>query len=142
MKKLQYAVLPLLLAASSLASATEPTVATKKNPISVHVLNLKTGSPSEGITVRLEKKEAGQWVKLASSTTNADGRINALYPQGQEMAPGDYKVSFETGEYYSKLKEDTFFPEVPVIIRVQKAGEHYHVPLLLSQYGYSTYRGS
>lgn len=113
-----------------------------KNPISVHVLNLKTGIPSEGVTVVLDKKEGDRWVKLNSAVTSTDGRINALYPAGEEINPGDYRVTFETGKYYAAHNEDTFFPEIPVIIHVPKAGEHYHVPLLLSQYGYSTYRGS
>lgn len=113
-----------------------------KNPISVHVLNLKTGVPSEGVTVVLDKKEGDKWVKLNSAVTSKDGRISALYPAGQEINPGDYRVTFETGKYYADHNEDTFFPEIPVIIHVPKAGEHYHVPLLLSQYGYSTYRGS
>ncbi|ECA5828768.1 hydroxyisourate hydrolase, partial [Salmonella enterica subsp. enterica serovar Newport] len=107
-----------------------------------HVLNLKTGVPSEGVTVVLDKKEGDKWVKLNSAVTSQDGRINALYPAGQEINPGDYRVTFETGKYYADHNEDTFFPEIPVIIHVPKAGEHYHVPLLLSQYGYSTYRGS
>ncbi|ECF2367444.1 TPA: hydroxyisourate hydrolase [Salmonella enterica] len=113
-----------------------------KNPVSVHVLNLKTGLPSEGVTVVLEKKEGDRWVKLNSAVTSQDGRINALYPSSQKINPGDYRVTFETGKYYSARNEETFFPEIPVIIHVPKAGEHYHVPLLLSQYGYSTYRGS
>lgn len=113
-----------------------------KNPISVHVLNLKTGAPSEGVTVVLDKKEGDKWVRLSSAVTSQDGRINSLYPAGRDIQPGDYRVTFETGAYYAARHEDTFFPEIPVIIHVPKAGEHYHVPLLLSQYGYSTYRGS
>lgn len=113
-----------------------------KNPVSVHVLNLKTGIPSEGVVVVLDKKEGDKWIKLNSATTNHDGRINALYPVGQEMTPGDYRVTFETGKYYANHNENFFFPEIPVIIHVTKTDEHYHVPLLLSQYGYTTYRGS
>ncbi|SFM97935.1 5-hydroxyisourate hydrolase [Izhakiella capsodis] len=126
------------LSSASFAAQTLPA----KNPISVHVLNLKTGFPSEDILVTLDKREGHKWIKLNSAATGQDGRINALYPAGKEIEPGDYRVIFETGKYYAEHKEDTFFPEIPVIIHVSKAGEHYHIPLLLSQYGYSTYRGS
>ncbi len=139
-KNLKYSLAAILVSmpAFSFAANAEPV----KNPISVHVLNLKSGTPSEGVTVVLDKKEGDKWVKLSSAVTSRDGRINALYPDGKEMQPGDYRVTFETGKYYADHNEDTFFSEIPVIIHVSKAGEHYHVPLLLSQYGYSTYRGS
>ncbi|ECI5745797.1 hydroxyisourate hydrolase [Salmonella enterica subsp. enterica] len=130
------------VSAFSMAATSEKPTTPMKNPISVHVLNLKTGVPFEGVTVLLEKKNGNAWVKLNSAVTSQDGRINALYPAGEEIQPGDYRVTFETGEYYARQHEETFFPEIPVIIHVPKAGEHYHVPLLLSQYGYSTYRGS
>ncbi|EJJ3922897.1 hydroxyisourate hydrolase [Salmonella enterica] len=143
-KMIKYSLAAVLMSVSalSLAATSEKSAAPMKNPISVHVLNLKTGIPSEGVTVVLDKKEGDKWVKLNSAVTSQDGRINALYPDGKEIQPGDYRVTFETGKYYADHKEDTFFPEIPVIIHVPKAGEHYHVPLLLSQYGYSTYRGS
>ncbi|EEG5674227.1 hydroxyisourate hydrolase [Salmonella enterica] len=141
---LKFSLAAALMSVSALsAAATSDTSATlMKNPISVHVLNLQTGIPSEGVTVVLDKKEGDKWVQLNSAVTSKDGRINALYPVGQDINPGDYRVTFETGKYYADHNEDTFFPEIPVIIHVPKAGEHYHVPLLLSQYGYSTYRGS
>lgn len=142
-KMIKYSLAAALMSVSAFSMAhTEAQATPMKNPISVHVLNLKTGIPSEGVTVVLDKKEGDKWVKLNSAVTSQDGRINALYPAGQEINPGDYRVTFETGKYYADHNEDTFFPEIPVIIHVPKAGEHYHVPLLLSQYGYSTYRGS
>lgn len=137
-KMIKYSLAAALMSVSAFSIAAT----TMKNPISVHVLNLKTGVPSEGVTVVLDKKEGDKWVKLNSAVTSQDGRINALYPAGEEINPGDYRVTFETGKYYADHNEDTFFPEIPVIIHVQKVGEHYHVPLLLSQYGYSTYRGN
>ncbi|EEG7921350.1 hydroxyisourate hydrolase [Salmonella enterica] len=140
--KISLAAAMMSVSALSLAATSERSATPMKNPISVHVLNLKTGIPSEGVTVVLDKKEGDRWVKLNSAVTSTDGRINALYPAGEEINPGDYRVTFETGKYYAAHNEDTFFPEIPVIIHVPKAGEHYHVPLLLSQYGYSTYRGS
>ncbi|AJZ91773.1 hydroxyisourate hydrolase [Klebsiella michiganensis] len=113
-----------------------------KNPLSVHVLNQQTGTPSEGVKVTLDKQDGEKWVRLGEGLTNTDGRISALYPAGKDIEPGNYKVTFETGEYYKAHKQDSFFVDVPVVIHVSKSGEHYHVPLLLSPFGYSTYRGS
>lgn len=129
-----------LLTASGISVAA--TTAMVKNPLSVHVLNLQTGIPSEGVTVLLDKKEGDKWVRLNSAVTNDNGRIAGLYPEGKDIEPGNYRVTFETGDYYAAHHQETFFSNVPVIINVKKSGEHYHVPLLLSQYGYSTYRGS
>ncbi|KOC87474.1 hydroxyisourate hydrolase [Winslowiella iniecta] len=138
-----------LLPAVVLASATLSSLAAvaadapaAKNPLSVHVLNLQTGVPTAGVNVELEQKQQDKWVKLASGTTDQNGRISALYPAGKTFAEGDYKVVFKTGEYYQKVKQETFFPEIPVIFHVAKTDQHYHIPLLLSQYGYSTYRGN
>lgn len=128
---LKHAIAAALLSASAISISAN--AETAKNPISVHVLNLKTGVPSEGVTVILEKKEGEKWIKLNSAITSKDGRINALYPADEAINPGDYRVTFETGKYYAAHNEDTFFPEIPVIIHVPKSGEHYHVPLLLSQ---------
>ena len=113
-----------------------------KNPLSVHVLNLQTGVPGAGVAVELEQHQQQGWVKLASGVTDSNGRIAALYPADKAMTAGDYKVVFKTGDYYQQQKLPTLFPEIPVIFHVEKAGDHYHIPLLLSQYGYSTYRGS
>lgn len=139
-KILKYSIAATLLSVSALpvAVAHEPT----KNPLSVHVLNLTTGAPSAGITVVLEKKNGDNWMKLNSAVTSQNGRISALYPTGQKIQPGDYRVTFKTGDYYAAQHEETFFPEIPVIFHIAKADEHYHVPLLLSPYGYSTYRGN
>jgi 5-hydroxyisourate hydrolase len=129
-----------LMAISVTAGAAEPTA--MKNPLSVHVLNLQTGVPTADITVELEQKQQDKWVKLASGVTDKNGRIPALYPQDKPVASGVYKVVFKTGDYYQKMKQNTFFPEIPVIFTMENKGEHYHIPLLLSQYGYSTYRGN
>lgn len=131
---------------TSLVSASLPVLAASdegmKNPLSVHVLNLQTGVPTSGVTVELEQQQKQGWVKLASGVTDKNGRIPALYPAGKTMAAGDYKVVFKTGDYYKQQKQPTFFPEIPVIFHVENSDSHYHIPLLLSQYGYSTYRGN
>ncbi|HAT24844.1 MAG TPA: hydroxyisourate hydrolase [Pantoea septica] len=122
------------------ATAAEP--AAMKNPISVHVLNLQTGIPTAGVTVELDQNRNGDWVKLATGVTDANGRISALYPEGKQAEQGTYKVVFKTGDYYAGVKQKAFFPVIPVIFTIENTSQHYHVPLLLSPYGYSTYRGN
>lgn len=110
--------------------------------LSVHILNQQTGVPSSDVTVTLEKEQQGNWAQLASGKTDQDGRIKSLYPQDKEMEPGVYRVVFKTGDYFKSQKADSFFPEIPVLFTVTRANEKLHIPLLLSQYGYSTYKGS
>ncbi|RPD98066.1 hydroxyisourate hydrolase [Candidatus Pantoea deserta] len=129
-----------VLACAFSASAAEP--AAMKNAISVHVLNLQTGIPTPGVAVELDQNQNGNWVKLATGVTDANGRIGALYPAGKQAEQGVYKVVFKTGDYYAGVKQKTFFPEIPVIFTLDNSNQHYHIPLLLSPYGYSTYRGN
>ena len=129
------------LLACTLAGATT-FAAAAANPLSVHVLDLQSGQPTAGVRVTLEQRAGEGWHALAAGVTNAQGRIGALYPEDKPMAAGDYRIVFETGEHYARLKQDTFFPRIPVEFRVTAAGQHYHVPLLLSPFGYSTYRGN
>mgnify|MGYP003211449981 CR=1 FL=1 len=89
----------------------------------------------------LEKKADNGWLQLNTAKTDKDGRIKALWPE-QTATTGDYRVVFKTGDYFKKQNLESFFPEIPVEFHINKVNEHYHVPLLLSQYGYSTYRGS
>lgn len=110
--------------------------------LSVHILNQQTGVPSSDVTVTLEKEQQGNWAQLASGKTDQDGRIKSLYPQDTEMEPGVYRVVFKTGDYFKSQKADSFFPEIPVLFTVTRTNEKLHIPLLLSQYGYSTYKGS
>lgn len=112
------------------------------NPLSVHVLNLEDGLPSPDVTVTLEKQDGNAWQALNSATTNPQGRITALFPEGQALEKGTYRVTFKTGEWFARQQATTFFPEVPVIFTADGSVPHYHIPLLLSPYGYSTYRGN
>lgn len=89
-----------------------------------------------------EKQQQDKWIPVASGKTDHDGRIKSLYPQEQDMQPGVYKVTFKTADYFHAKKLETFFPEVPVLFTVTRTNEKLHIPLLLSQYGYSTYKGS
>ena len=100
--------------------------------LSTHVLDTAAGRPAAGIRVRLETR-AGEL--LGEGVTDADGRVGAIGPE--RLEPGDYVLRFDTGAYV-----DGFYPEVVVVFTVADPDQHYHVPLLLSPYGYSTYRGS
>ena len=112
------------------------------NPLSVHVLNLQDGLPSADVSVTLEKQDGQNWNTLNNGTTNEQGRITALYPEGKALEKGTYRVTFKTGEWFKKHATASFFPEVPVIFSVDGTVAHYHIPLLLSPYGFSTYRGN
>ena len=133
--------LRITLAALSLSAVSSLTLAAG-NPLSVHVLNLENGLPSPGVNVTLEKHLGKDWQPLAQGVTNEQGRIGELFPAKQAFEAGEYRVVFKTGEYFKKAGHETFFPEIPVIFEVKNADQHYHIPLLLSPYGFSTYRGS
>lgn len=107
--------------------------------ITTHILDTGAGRPAAGVAVVLYANDGGSWTQLANGTTDADGRAKDLGPE--ELAPGNYRLNFATGDYYARLGTRTFFPEVDLIFEVTGA-EHYHVPLLLSPFAYSTYRGS
>ena len=112
------------------------------NPLSVHVLNLQDGLPSPEVSVTLEKQDGKTWDMHNSGVTNEQGRIPALYPEDKALEKGTYRVTFKTGEWFKKHATASFFPEVPVIFEVDGTVPHYHIPLLLSPYGFSTYRGN
>ena len=112
------------------------------NPLSVHVLNLQDGLPSADVAVTIEQRVGDQWTMLGEGVTNGQGRIPALFPAGAAMVRGTYRVTFKTGKWFADHKSPTFFPEIPVIFTADGSVPHYHVPLLLSPYGYSTYRGN
>lgn len=114
----------------------------EQNPLSVHVLNLENGLPSANVEVVLEKSSGDQWIKLNQKLTGENGRITALYPENKALEKGIYKVTFKTKAWFNQQKQQTFFPEVPVIFKVDGTVKNYHIPLLLSPYGYSTYRGN
>ena len=110
--------------------------------ISTHVLDTALGRPAAGIPVTLERVSKGAARVIGRGATDADGRVRELLLDGETLVPGDYRLRFETAEYLSAAGRDAFYPHVTVDFRVWEEGAHYHVPLLLSPYGYSTYRGS
>ena len=113
-----------------------------QNPLSVHVLNLENGLPSRNVKVILEAQQKDKWVKINEGSTDSNGRISSLYPENKVLDKGVYKVTFQTGEWFKQNNQRAFFPEVPVVFVIDGSLEHYHIPLLISPYGYSTYRGN
>lgn len=111
--------------------------------ISTHVLNLAAGRPAEGITVVLEYNfGTDDWREIGQDVTTADGRISSLLPKGSALHQGFYRMTFQTGPYFSALGEHSFYPYVVIHFEISDQSQHHHVPLLISMYGYSTYRGS
>lgn len=106
--------------------------------LSTHVLDAMTGQPAVGVAVRLEEQVDGEWRTVADGRTNADGRITALGDPGA----GVHRLHFDTGAYFAGAGVATFYPEVTVTFTVLDAAAHHHVPLLLSPFAFSTYRGS
>lgn len=105
--------------------------------VTAHVLDSVTGTPAEGIAVALEAPDGSL---IATAETNGDGRVPDLGPETLES--GDYRITFRTGEYFAGKSMPTFYPFVTVNFTVQAQEQHYHVPLLLSPFAFSTYRGS
>jgi len=110
--------------------------------ITTHVLDTARGRPAAGIRVALDQMDAEQtWKPVAQGATDADGRVRTLMPAGIPAVPGTYRLVFETAAYYGAQGVEVFYPLVVVTFTVGEE-PHYHVPLLLSPFGYSTYRGT
>lgn len=109
------------------------------SPITTHVLDTAKGRPAQDIAIVLERKEGGQFVVVGQGRTDADGRLRTLLEPGT-LRSGTYRITFELAAYYGA--EPHFFPEASLVFLVTEESAHYHVPLLLSPFGYSTYRGS
>lgn len=108
--------------------------------ITTHVLDTSRGRPAAGVPVVLERAVDSGWQSVGHGTTDADGRVGDLLLSAPE--DGRYRLTFDTSVYFRAVGEAGFYPEVSVNFVVENGGGHYHVPLLLSPFGYSTYRGS
>ena len=106
--------------------------------ITTHVLDTVLGKPAAGIAVRLERQEKAGFIPVSSSDTDKDGRCRDLAPDARE---GVYRLTFSTGEYMKRLGRTTIYPEISITFHCGDSG-HYHLPLLLSDNSYTTYRGS
>lgn len=111
-----------------------------RTTISTHVLDTALGAPAAGIHVTLERW--GDETVIARGVTNTDGRVPSLVPDDGELGAGDYRLCFDVAEYFAASKRESFYNTICITFIVAGEPQHYHVPLLLSPFGYSTYRGS
>ena len=111
--------------------------------ITSHVLDTARGRPAAGVPVRLEIESAERvWRILGKALTDSDGRVKDLLAPDTKLVEGTYRIIFDTAAYFLSQNTPAFYPEVTVVFVIRNPGERYHIPLLLSPYGYSTYRGS
>ena len=110
--------------------------------ISTHILDTAAGKPAAGIAVELDRNTEGEWETLNAAETDADGRVKFLLPEGEPMLPGLYCARFATGVYYQREGLNGLYPFVEITFIVSPSERHYHIPLLLTANGYTTYRGS
>ncbi|MCI4658719.1 hydroxyisourate hydrolase [Cryobacterium sp. ZS14-85] len=111
-----------------------------RSRITTHVLDAVSGRPAAGVPVELDQRLESGWHSLASAGTDADGRVSVLGPAA--LPAGRYRLTFDTGRYFAGTGQPTLYPEISVTIDLNDPAAHYHVPLLLSPFAYSTYRGS
>jgi 5-hydroxyisourate hydrolase len=110
--------------------------------ITTHVLDTMRGTPAVGVNVVLETYTAAkEWKELGRGQTNTDGRITDLLSEKTPLSPGTYRLTFLTAAYFRSIGVEGFYPSIPVVFELHTTGLPYHLPLLLSPFGYSTYRG-
>jgi 5-hydroxyisourate hydrolase len=110
--------------------------------ITTHVLDTSRGRPASGVPVVLEIRENEGWREIGRAVTDEDGRVRQILPAGSALIPGVYRLTFGIETYFRDQEIEGFYPEAAIAFHVRDANQHHHVPLLLSPYGYSTYRGS
>jgi 5-hydroxyisourate hydrolase len=111
--------------------------------ITTHVLDTSRGRPAAGIGVSLEILNAGEgWSPLSQAVTDDDGRVKTFVLAEPQLVAGTYRLVFSVSQYFASLNQESFYPEVTINFLIKGGPEHYHVPLLISPFGYSTYRGS
>ena len=110
------------------------------NAITTHILDTSRGEPASGVHLVLDSKsESGAWERVSEATSGLDGRATLL---GEGTRRGIYRITFDSGAYFAAHRVAGFYPEIHVVFEVRDGASHHHVPLLLSPYGYSTYRGT
>jgi len=110
--------------------------------ITTHILDTSQGIPATDVRVKLEVLSANKWQPLVAGITDSDGRIPAFLPSDQVLVAGTYRMVFDIADYFQKHQQPVFYPYVEVAFNIPAGGAHFHIPLLLSPFGYSTYRGS
>ncbi|XP_020787839.1 5-hydroxyisourate hydrolase b [Boleophthalmus pectinirostris] len=115
----------------------------ESSPLTTHVLNTAEGLPASRLALSLHRLDHSTkiWNMLTVGTTNTDGRCPGLVSRA-DFTPGMYKLRFETGEYFNNLGQSAFYPYVEVVFTIKEPNQRFHIPLLLSCFSYSTYRGS
>ncbi len=109
--------------------------------ITTHILDTTLGKPARGVPIQLEKQSGIEWRIIGAGQTDDDGRLKTLTPPGP-VEPGVWRIRFDTKQYFESIRTKSFYPYVEVVFEVVDGAAHYHVPLLLNPWGYSTYRGS
>jgi 5-hydroxyisourate hydrolase len=109
--------------------------------LTTHILDTSKGRPAEGIEISLFQQHGKDWEQIAKAVTNADGRVADLLKNEEVLSAGVYKMHFDIQSYFNAQSLKSFYPFVEIVFFIEGA-EHYHIPLLLSPFGYSTYRGS
>lgn len=130
--------------------ANEPTptgTAARMGRLSTHVLDTAAGQPARGVRIELSRREAdGRWTFVKAAMTNADGRTDEPLLVGDAFEAGTYEIAFHAGDYFravgAPLADPAFLDVIPIRFAIAEADGHYHVPLLVSPWSYSTYRGS
>jgi|SRR5687768_9121182 len=111
--------------------------------ITTHVLDVSIGRPAAGVLVKLERRTPdGRWEQIGNQKTDSDGRARDLFSEGGALTALVHRLTFDVGPYFKERRVDAFYEEVSIAFIVGDVSQHYHVPLLLSPFGYSTYRGS
>ena len=110
--------------------------------MTTHILDTSSGRPAAGVRVDLEFNSGADWRSLGSGTTDDDGRIKDLLSSDHRLDAGEYRLTFHVDKYFAKQEVAGFYKSIPIVFALSEPGEHYHVPLLLNPFGYSTYRGS
>ena len=109
--------------------------------ITTHILDVSTGVPARGVAITLEQETSEGWKIIGEGVTDDDGRLKDLLAADAVLQMGNYRLIFETGNYFFDRQIESFYPQITIAFTVFDSS-HYHVPLLLSPFGYSTYRGS
>jgi 5-hydroxyisourate hydrolase len=110
--------------------------------ISTHILDTTLGRPAVGVPITLALMSHGHWISINDALTDADGRCKYLLPPAEPLLPGMYRVHFDTAFYFEQHGIEGLYPYVEIVFVVTEGEQHYHIPLLLTANGYTTYRGS
>jgi 5-hydroxyisourate hydrolase len=110
--------------------------------ITTHILDTTRGLPAQNVPITLFAQNGDSWKEVNGGITNTDGRLPGLLPKNEKLPAGIYRMHFATAVYFKANDETGFYPYVDIVFEIDDSGTHYHIPLLLTAYGYSTYRGS